>query len=265
MHTDYLGNADLSDLTDNSNNTDTGRFSGISTFQLQTKNAIHLFQGKKLEKGHSYGLGNVTYHLNTMFSESRNDCPFADYFLLHIEDTLYLLNESLDKKIAILKSRVSDLPNGFSSKIATVEKPFNTNLDSQNPLTFQLGFWLLKYDDFVRMANTVAHIGLITPKQKKEYIETETKPFRSLMHLIRRYQPSGATRNDLAAKNQRAIIAAQKFADFEIPDDVLSGIHRSEYAPEIFTAPKIKPLSTIETDDIEPTHEDNSEPQTQEV
>ncbi len=50
MHTDYLGNADLSDLTDNSNNTDTGRFSGISTFQLQHKMPYIYFKEKNLKK-----------------------------------------------------------------------------------------------------------------------------------------------------------------------------------------------------------------------
>jgi hypothetical protein len=54
---------------------------------------------------------------------------------------------------------------------------------------------------------------------------------RSLFGLAQQYRFSGATRDDFAAQNARAREALEKFC--ELPQDVLEGTRRSEFAPPI--------------------------------
>lgn len=255
MSKEILGSIELNNIA-TSESTATGNFGGYSKISLHTRNAILLYTGKALEKGHSYGLNNVSFHLNTMFTASKENCPFADYFLLHIEETLILLNSSINEINELFEEKIkNELPAGFAAELGSVQTPFVTNIDGQNPFLFKLSFFLLSYDQFVRKANTLAHIGLITPKYKKELIEQQTKPFRSLMHFIRTYQPSGCTRDDFAANNQRAAKAKEIYPKLELPEDILTGDRRSEYAPEIYIAKKEKPLINEKEEDSTPTSE----------
>ncbi|PSV27632.1 PFL_4669 family integrating conjugative element protein [Photobacterium sp. GB-72] len=255
MSKEILGSIELNTQA-TSETVQTGGIRGSSKIMLHTRNAILLYTGKKLDKGHSYGLNNVTFHLNTMFTGSKKNCPYSDYYLLHIEETLLLLNASINEMTEIFKEKINtELPSGFSTEIGSVETPFITNIDGQNPFLFKLSFFLISYDDFVRKANTLAHIGLITPSYKKEIIEQQTKPFRSLMHFIRTYNPSGCTRDDFAANNQRVIKAKEIYPNIELPEDILSGERRSEYAPTIIKDEDQIPLTSAD----EPNQPDGTE------
>ena len=57
---------------------------------------------------------------------------------------------------------------------------------------------------------------------------------RSLFGLAQSYQFSGATRDDFAANNARAEAARKMYEKFgEIPQDILEGTRRSNFAPPI--------------------------------
>ncbi|HCG1680038.1 TPA: DUF1845 family protein, partial [Pseudomonas aeruginosa] len=66
------------------------------------------------------------------------------------------------------------------------------------------------------------------------WLDEGASVLRSLFGLAQSYQFTGATRDDFAANNARAEAARKMYEKFgEIPQDILEGTRRSNFAPPI--------------------------------
>ena len=203
------------------------------TLTLHTHHAARLWQGRMAREGVHPIMGMAGYIsvTNLLKHASSQDDPFADWFMLQLEDKL------LQAKAEMLT---------LTSQISQVERDLPTQVDvgdnlNIHPVTLplfigsQLGFLavylLTDYDTLVRRVLLAHHTALIGRSDMEVWIDRGAHLLRSLFGLAQRYRLAGVSRDDMAANNARAREAIDKFGT--PPRNILEGSRRSQFAPPI--------------------------------
>lgn len=232
-----IGDSNLLDVDFDINDSDQGRLTSTNRVSLDTLQAKRLFNGHVSNRNRNsmaFGIKQIGYNMNMMMISIRGNDPYGDYYFYEIEQRLIEGRLNTKTMIEYYQTRAQDsVPDGFAMSKATSVKPTVIDVRSSNPLFFQMLFWLLEIDTYISLVSSMKHLGLILPKKANEIIAKEENAFRSLTHFIRSYQITGVTRDDFAANNARVATAKEKMKHIDLPDEILTGELRSEYAPEI--------------------------------
>ncbi len=203
------------------------------TLTLHTHHAARLWQGRMGRDGVHPIMGMAGYIgvTNLLKHASGQDDPFADWFMLQLEDKL------LQAKAEML---------ALTQQVNLVERALPTQIDvgenlNIHPVTLplfigsQLGFLavylLTDYDTLVRRVLLAHHTALIGRPEMETWIDRGAHELRSLFGLAQRYRLAGVSREEMAANNARARDAINKFGT--PPRDILEGSRRSQFAPPI--------------------------------
>ncbi|KIZ52725.1 MAG: integrating conjugative element protein [Pseudomonas sp. PGPPP4] len=203
---------------------------------LHTHHASRLWFGRQRSdnKPGMIGLSGFSNIINRISAGAAKDDPYSDLFLIIIEDKieeaeqqLTAIDERLDQVMAMLPKQ---LDVGTNLSIQPLKLPLYLN----SPLAFKGVYLLTRYDELVRRILLAAHIGLIDNGSKEAWLDEGAAVLRRLYGVGQRYKGySGASRDDIAANNARAINAQQMYSFLEMPKDVLEGTRRSKFAPAI--------------------------------
>ncbi|WP_296258002.1 MULTISPECIES: PFL_4669 family integrating conjugative element protein [unclassified Pseudomonas] len=208
-----------------------GSLRSSMTLTLHTHHAARLWQGRIAREGVHAIMGMAGYIgvTNLLKQASSQDDPFADWFMLQLEE-----------KLAQAKSEMLAL----TEQVSLVERDLPTQIDigdnlNIHPVTLplfigsQLGFLavylLTDYDTLVRRVLLAHHTALIGRSDMEIWIDRGAHQLRSLFGLAQRYRLAGVSRGDMAANNARAREAVEKFG--LPPQDILEGTRRSQFAP----------------------------------
>nr|WP_298411627.1 TIGR03761 family integrating conjugative element protein [uncultured Halomonas sp.] len=202
---------------------------------LHTYPAVLVWHGRGVESGKPQvvGLKQFLFLAGRIHQSAARDDPYADSWLLMLEDKLDETRQALHQ----LKQRVStvfeSIPEGLDVSRNVSQQPFVTPVFTGGQMGWQAVMLLMEYDSIVRDVLLAHHIGLLGNKQRAAMIRDQGgHAMRSLCYSPAKFPGfSGAGRDDFAANNAKARTAREKFG--ELPQDILEGTRRSEFAPTI--------------------------------
>lgn len=213
---------------------------------LHTHHAARIWHGRQASevKNGIIGLSGFVGIMSKMKRGAEQDDPYSDWWMIRIEEklaaskvTLATIQEQLDQLMA-------DLPQALSIGDNLNIQPVTLPLFVNAQLGFMAVYLLTQYDDLARRLLLAHHTALIGRRDMERWLDEGAHVLRSLFGLAQQYKYSGATRDDFAANNARAREALQAFG--ELPQDVLDGSKRSEFAPPI-----VRPRSTASAPDAD--------------
>lgn len=219
---------------------------------LHTHHAGRLWTGRGIETGKPQIIGMKQFLMicGAIKQNASKDDPYADYWLIKIEDKIHETNAELIAVGQLVESLIASLPPELSVEeninVAPLKLPVYTG-GQHGYLALRA---LIEYDRQVRQILLAHHVALIGRNETEALIRRAGHAIRSLCALSSQYPGySGTTRDDFAAKNAKSADALQKFG--ELPNDVLSGENRSAFAPVIQrpSAPSFAPSASVGFDD----------------
>jgi integrating conjugative element protein (TIGR03761 family) len=239
-------------MTDPKKKPSPGGLSSSDTYiLLHTRQALNVFDGrdKTEEKSAIFGVPRFAGSVDQIYRDSRADDPWADWWLVKIDEHLERANEKLNEYQQELeklypRSRNINISNSESSKPQPRPLEFGTP-----SYPYRMSYLVVDYDDFCCKVRGLMHQGLITRGKGERYLNLGGKPIRAALQSGTGYRHQGVTRNDVMANNPKSQKA--KLLMGEVPHDILEMKRRSEYAPVLrqYDLPEkdISEESTIDT------------------
>ncbi|MCA1770346.1 MAG: TIGR03761 family integrating conjugative element protein [Halomonas sp.] len=201
---------------------------------LHTHHAARVWKGRGVETGRPQIIGMRQFLLicGAIKQNAAKDDPYADHWLLQLDAKLAEARAQLDQRLQELDSLMAQLPPELDVEENLNQQPLKIPVYTGGQHGWLALRLLIDFDRFVRRVMLAHHIALIGRRQMEEYVRVGGHFLRSLCASTQKYPGfSGATRDDFAANNAKARNAIEKFG--ALPDDVLSGKRRSEFAPPI--------------------------------
>ncbi|MCE8005319.1 PFL_4669 family integrating conjugative element protein [Billgrantia ethanolica] len=201
---------------------------------LHTYHATKAWWGRNAESGKPpiIGMRQFLFLAGAVQRNVTRDDPYADYWMLLIDEKLADVRAKLDAAMADAEALLEQIPSELAIEENVNQQPFTTPVytgGQQGWLALRL---LIDFDRLARNILLATHVALMTRKDSIRFLDAVNHEIRSLCAFPQRYPGySGVTRDDFAANNAKAREAREKFG--ELPDDVLKGTRRSPYAPEI--------------------------------
>ena len=207
-----------------------GPLRGQVWLTLQTNQARRLIRGRNGTKGRSpiIGLGLFAERLRLIWQASRNDDPYADWWLIKV-------NEAIEDRQALFQRLQQDLDERLTQMgsievaVAVSERPYRMPLQFANPYAYQAARLISTYDALVCAALTASHIGVLDRASRDHVIELGARKIRGLFMIPQGYRFLRIERSDIQKGNEKSTQAVQLMGT--VPDDVLNGERRAPMAP----------------------------------
>lgn len=200
---------------------------------LHTHHAARIWHGRTAteDKNGIIGLSGFVGIMNKMKRGAELDDPYSDWWIIQVEEKIATCKTELNTIKEQLDQIMSGLPPtlnvGENLSVHPVKLPLFINAQ----LGFMAVYLLTQFDELARRLLLAHHTALIGRRDMEIWLNEGAHVLRSLFGLAQRYKYSGAARDDFAANNARAREAREAFG--ELPQDVLEGTRRSEFAPVI--------------------------------
>jgi len=194
------------------------------------------------------GMQNYFAITNLIKLASGRDDPFADWWMIRLEERIEAARQRMDKFSVELDAVMERVPAQISISDNLNQKPVSLPLYVGSHLGFHGVYLLTAYDQLVRKVLLANHTGLLGRLDTESYFDLGAHELRSLIELAVRFRNTGASRDDMAANNARAREAIEKLG--LPPEDILQGIRRSEFAPRI-----IRPKAAVPVRELRPAVE----------
>lgn len=201
---------------------------------LHTHHAVRIWKGRGVESGRPQIIGMRQFLLicGAIKQNAAKDDPYADHWLLELDAKLADIRAQLDQRLQELDGLLEQLPPELDVEENLNQQPLKIPVYTGGQHGWLALRLLIDFDRFVRRVMLAHHIALIGRRQMEEYIRVGGHLLRSLCASTQKYPGySGATRDDFAANNVKARAAIEKFG--ELPEEVLAGRRRSDFAPPI--------------------------------
>jgi integrating conjugative element protein (TIGR03761 family) len=207
-----------------------GPLRGQVWLTLQTNQARRLIRGRNGTKGKSpiIGLGLFAERLRLIWQASRNDDPYADWWLIKV-------HEAIEDREALFQCLQRDLDERLTQMgsievaVAVSERPYRMPLQFANPYAYQAARLVSTYDALVCAALTASHIGVLDRASRDHVIELGARKIRGLFMIPQGYRFLRIGRSDTQKDNEKSTQATQLMGT--VPDDILSGERRAPMAP----------------------------------
>lgn len=211
-----------------------GALRGEMRLSLHTRYAAQLWRGRKPEGGKP-AIRSVPHFgaiLKTLTRAAGEDDPYADWFLLQIQEKL----EQGRQKMQMLEQQVEEfivgrLPQEVSMGESLSQRAAEVDVHFESPLAYWMAYLVADYDRVVRRVQQGVHFGLLPRAQAEILLQQGARIVRSLLSAVDGWKFCGVTRDDLAANNPRAVKAIDAMG--HCPQEVLLGDVRSMFAPPI--------------------------------
>ena len=171
--------------------------------------------------------------LRVIWSAARADDPWADWWLIRIDEAIDLVQHRLETATTNIEHYLRT-QSALEIDIATSERPYRVKLRFVNPYAYRGAQLIAEFDAAVRTILTARHVGLINAAQAHR---TMTRCSGALRTLFAMPQGFRVFRLDRAAvKAGGPTVAAATESLGPVPPAVLCGEHRPRLAPRKVTA-----------------------------
>eukprot|EP01133_Synstelium_polycarpum_P019733 gene19733-23638_t len=217
---------------------------------LHTHHAARIWMGRPKNdlKAGIIGLSGFCTVVNRMSRGAQQDDPYSDWWMILLEEKINDSKEALKTIEDRLDTAMASLPPAISISENLSIQPVSLPLYISNPLGFQAVYLLTNYDEIVRRILLAQHVGLVGRHDMETWIDEGAAVLRRLFGLAQIYKYSGAARDDFAANNAKAEAARKMYERYgELPQDILEGTRRSNFAPPIIRG--LKSMGQIPSND----------------
>ncbi|TNF78785.1 TIGR03761 family integrating conjugative element protein [Pseudomonas sp. ICMP22404] len=197
---------------------------------LHTHQASRIWHGRDASQGRPtiIGLNGFIAVMNKMKRSSELDDPYADAWMVKIEDKLNSTKATLNALREKVDLALSEVPPALSLGENLNVQPVKLPLFVNAQLGFMAVFLLADYDDIARRLILAHHTALIDRTTLERWLNEGAHALRSLFSLAQQFKPSGTKRVDFETNTPAAALAKTRFGD--VSKDVLEGTCRSRFA-----------------------------------
>jgi integrating conjugative element protein (TIGR03761 family) len=205
---------------------------------LHTHHAARIWHGRRATetKNGIIGLSAFAGIMTRMKRGAELDDPYSDWWMIRIEEKLIASKLAMTALQEELDQIITDVPNALSIGENLSVHPVTLPIFLNAQLGFLAVYLLTQYDEYARRLLLAHHTALIGRRDMERWLDAGAHVLRSLFGLAQQYKYLGTSREDLAANNARAQEAIK--IQGELPQDILDGTRRSEFAPPILRAQK---------------------------
>ncbi|EBL8291894.1 TIGR03761 family integrating conjugative element protein [Salmonella enterica] len=236
------------------------------TIELHTHLATRTWSGRQPnpeEKIHGIiGMPRLLNILNVIRLDAAADNPWADLWMLRLEERLLSAREEMNTLISSMKAVFSQLPEMMTVEGCASIQPARFPVFASTQLGFIAVYLLTDFDELMRKSLLAHHMALINRLEMNDLRQRGGNLIRSILVLAQKYRRIPVTRQDIREGNARAIAAEEQAGP--VPEDIFDGSRRSGYAPPLrqVAGERSAPLTEPEGPDaapVSPADEDGAE------
>ncbi|HDP0318979.1 TPA: TIGR03761 family integrating conjugative element protein [Salmonella enterica subsp. enterica serovar Concord] len=210
------------------------------TIELHTHIATRTWTGRLADPVKNLraiiGMPRLLSILNIIRMDSVVDNPYADMWMLQLEERLLEARRDMDALIRDTKTVFSQLPEMMTIEGCLSVAPARFPVFASTQLGFIALYLLTDYDRLMRDALLANHMALISRTELDALNDRGGNLIRSILVLAQRYRRISVTRQDIRDGNARALAALEQAG--AVPEDIFDGTRRSVYAPPLRPAPE---------------------------
>jgi len=208
-----------------------GKLRGDARIVIQTRQAQKLVKGRERRAGVEPIIGMLAFgqRMKPLWTSSQNDDPYADWYLLQIEQCIDAAQKQIQEKRQWL-SEVLEGMDGIKIDVASSRSPIEIPLQFSNPYGYMGAYLVADYDALTRTILTTRHFGLIDRNRSEELLKNAGRAIRRSFNTVGLWKYTGVRRQDFDPINQTALRAKELMG--EIPEEILSGSLRAKIAPK---------------------------------
>src|SRR5690554_6670339 len=202
--------------------------------KLHTYHALRVWQGGQPTGKTGYTVPSMQQYFaitNMIRLTAARYSPYADWWMIKIEEKLDQAQQEMNELSAMLEKLITAVPEQISITENLNQEPFITPVFCNSHMGFRAVFLLEAYDGLARKILLANHVGLLSRRDMEGFLDQGAHQLRSLFGLALTYRNTGVTRDDMAGNNARAREAIERLGT--PPTDILEGVRRSEFAPNI--------------------------------
>lgn len=219
------------------------------TIELHTHLATRTWTGRCPDPGENvHGIIGIPRFLNIMNIirlDSLADNPYADLWMLRLEERLVSAREEMNTLIDNMKTVFIQLPEMMTVEGCASIQPARFPVFASTQLGFIAVYLLTDFDALMRKSLLAHHMALINRVEMNDLRQRGGNIIRSILVLAQKYRRIPVTRQDIREGNARALSAEEQAGS--VPDDIFDGSRRSAYAPQLRPAAegKSEPVDDI--------------------
>ncbi|PHM46678.1 PFL_4669 family integrating conjugative element protein [Xenorhabdus miraniensis] len=205
------------------------------TIELHTHYAIRLWTGRRREEisktqpvTEILGMPQVIKRAGHISVDAAADNPYADVWLVKLEQALETASANLRQNLAILQDTLNAIPPQITLSAVSSVEPLNIGVYSHSPLGYRCVWLLVGYDQLAMKTFQAFHYGLISRAERDAFLHNGSRVIRQIYGLVRSYRSLAVTRQDIAEKTPAGLDAIKLLG--EPHPDILSGKQRSAFA-----------------------------------
>ncbi|ECD9611699.1 TIGR03761 family integrating conjugative element protein [Salmonella enterica subsp. salamae] len=205
------------------------------TIELHTHLATRTWSGRQPnpeEKVYGIiGMPRLLNILNVIRLDAIADNPYADLWMLRLEERLLNAREEMNILIDSMKTVFSQLPEMMTVESCTSIQPARFPVFASTQLGFIAVYLLTDFDKLMRNLMLAHHMALISRAELNDLRQRGGNLIRSILVLAQKYRRIPVTRKDIRDRNARALAAEEQAGP--VPEDIFDGSRRSAYAPPL--------------------------------
>ncbi len=207
-----------------------GPLRGQVWLTIQTRQAQQLVRGRSGTPGKPPIIGLVGFadRLRVIWQASRNDDPYADWWLIKVHEAIEAAGTLIRQRQQALASLLQQMES-IEVITAASQHPFRMPLQFANPYAYQGAKHLSAYDTLVCTALTAHHIGLLDRAGCQGELNLCARKIRSLFVIPQRYRFLDVDRPLIRRGSAESERAAELMG--MVPADVLSGERQAPLVP----------------------------------
>jgi len=204
-----------------------GRLLQQGTLTLQTRLAQHYFKGRP---GKTTGITQFSRGVRKIWQAAAEDDPYADLFLLRIEDLIVKTRRTFQQQIVQYRQLLNPI-EGIQFAVMSTQKPIHLALRFSTCYGHFASILLAEFDQLARCVLSAKYAGLMSPPEADIVLRQAGKALRRIFMRPFNWKHLRLTRE---AVKQQTEVAQQAFqAMGKLPAPVLAGTLRARYAPLI--------------------------------
>ncbi|MBC8954489.1 PFL_4669 family integrating conjugative element protein [Xenorhabdus sp. PB62.4] len=208
------------------------------TIELHTHYAIRLWAGRRREEisnprkfSDILGMPQVIKRAGTISVDAAADNPYADTWLVKLEQALDKASVNLQQSLATLQDTLNAVPQQITLSAVSSVEPLNIGVYSHSPLGYRCVWLLVGYDQLAMKTFQVFHYGLISRSDRDAFLHNGSRAIRQIYGIVRSYRSLAVTRQDIAEKTPAGLEAIKWLG--EPHPDILSGKLQSVFSPPL--------------------------------
>jgi integrating conjugative element protein (TIGR03761 family) len=197
---------------------------------VQSHHARRLILGRAatMEKPAIVGLVGFADRLRVIWNAARADDPYADWWLIKIDEALQRARSRIKREQAVLDECIEQR-SALQIKVVTSSKPYRVALNFANPYAYWGAHLIAEFDTTARTILTAKHVGLISGNLAEQSLHGCAGAIRSLFAVPLGYRVLRIDRKAVKAGGKTALEAAEFMG--ELPQPVLLGEHSAALTP----------------------------------